>query len=197
MRVVIVEYNAGNIQSVSFALQRLGISPEITNDHKIISAADKVIFPGVGEASTAMRYLRSKGLDKVIKGLNQPLLGICLGLQLLCKSSEENSTECLGVFEGEVIKFISPKEQRFKIPHVGWNDIFNLKGKLFENVPEKSQLYFVHSYCAKINQHTAAVCAYASEFSAAMEKDNFFAVQFHPEKSGEVGAQILRNFINL
>jgi glutamine amidotransferase len=197
MKITVVEYNSGNVQSVLFALKRLGVSAEVTKDPKKISTSDKVIFPGVGEAGSTMRFLRSKGLDKIIPAIKQPLLGICLGLQLLFKSSEENSTECLGVFDGQVKKFTSEKGRRFKIPHIGWNNIYNLKSDLFKDIPENSQVYFVHSYFAPLSAQTTAVCSYASDFSAAITLENFYALQFHPEKSGETGEQILKNFLQL
>ena len=199
MKIVIIKYNAGNIESVNNALNRLGINAEITADHEKIRKADKVIFPGVGEASTTMEYLRSHGLDKLIISLKQPVLGICLGLQLMCSFSEENNTTCLGIFNEKVIRFLPEPGKEFitKVPHMGWNSITNLKSVLFSDDIENLYVYFVHSYFAGIGEHTIATCNYINPFSAALQKDNFYATQFHPEKSGTVGAQILKNFINL
>lgn len=195
MQIAIVKYNAGNIQSVSYALNRLGIEPIITNDPDTLFKADKIIFPGVGEASSAMAYLRKHELDKVLTQLTQPFLGICFGMQLMCKHSEEGNVDCLGIFDVAVKRF--PTLQEYKIPHMGWNTMHSHKGTLLKNIPEKSFMYFVHSYYAEINTHTTATCDYILPFSAGIEKDNFFAFQFHPEKSGEVGAKILENFIKL
>lgn len=192
MKVVIVKYNAGNIQSVKLALNRLGIYPEITDNPQKIKSADRVIFPGVGEASSAMNYLKSKKLDLVIKELTNPFLGICLGMQLMCDYSEENGTKCLGIFDIRVRKFKTPK----KIPHVGWNNVLNLKTKLFNGIQNKSFFYFVHSYYAPIGKDTIAKCEYDISFSAALKKDNFWGCQFHPEKSGDIGEVVLKNFIN-
>ena len=199
MNIVIIKYNAGNIESVNNALNRLGVSAEITANHEKIRNADKVIFPGVGEASTTMAYLREKGLDKLIVSLKQPVLGICLGLQLMCSYSEENDTECLGIFEERVKRFIPEpgKEYITKVPHMGWNAIYELKGDIFSNQLEKQYVYFVHSYYAALGEHTAATCNYITPFSAALQKNNFYATQFHPEKSGKPGAEILKNFIDL
>ncbi|MCB0428691.1 MAG: imidazole glycerol phosphate synthase subunit HisH [Flavobacteriales bacterium] len=193
MEVAIVKYNAGNIQSVLHALDRLGISGKLTEDTADLLMADKVIFPGVGEASSAMNYLQERGLDRVIASLKQPVLGICLGLQLLCKHSEENDTTCMGIFDLEVKKF--PPED--KVPHMGWNNIFNLEGPLFSGVNENEFVYFVHSYYAEKGVDTIATCDYIVPFSAAIRKSNFFATQFHPEKSGDIGSKILQNFISL
>lgn len=189
----VVRYNAGNIQSVRFALGRLGVDPVVTDDPAILRSADRVIFPGVGEASTAMRYLRERGLDRVILGLEQPVLGICLGLQLLCGHSEENDTACLGLFD-ETVRRFPPIE---KVPHMGWNSITGLAGPLFLGVQEGSHVYFVHGYYATTGAQTVATGHYMVPFSAALAHENVHAVQFHPEKSGEVGATILRNFLNL
>lgn len=194
MKVVIVKYNAGNTESVKNALKRLGIEPVLSDDVEVISTADKVIFPGVGEASSAMRYLRLKNLDRVIKSLKQPILGICLGMQLLCSYSEENNTDCLHVFPYTVRKF---EVDNLKVPQIGWNDIFDLKGALFNSVKENSFVYFVHSYYVELGEDTTAKSEYGIEFSAAIEKENFYAVQFHPEKSGDVGEKILKNFLAL
>jgi glutamine amidotransferase len=199
MNIAIIKYNAGNIRSVEFALQRLGIEPEITADPEKIRSADKVIFPGVGEASTTMKYLREHKLDQLIVSLKQPVLGICLGLQLMCKHSEEGDTPCLGIFNEEVKRFQISKgeESLYKIPQMGWNTLTNLKTKLFDPSLENQYVYFVHSYYAAIGKHTIATTQYSQEFSAALNKNNFYATQFHPEKSGIMGAKILKNFIEL
>jgi glutamine amidotransferase len=191
--VLIVKYNAGNIQSVLFALERIGVTAEVSDDIKKIQSADKVIFPGVGEASTAMHYLKERGLDVVIKNLKQPVLGICLGMQLMCKHSEENNTDCLGIFDEQVRRF-NAEHSRLKVPQIGWNTIYDLKTDLFKDVKEKSFCYFVHSYYASIGKHTMATTDYVQPYSSALQKDNFYGVQFHPEKSAEVGEQILKNF---
>ena len=185
--------------SVDYALQRLGINPVITNDHEIIRSADKVIFPGVGEASTTMSYLKKKNLDRLIKDLKQPVLGICLGMQLMCSYSEENDTPCIGIFEEQVRKF-NPKqgkESSYKVPQMGWNNIYKLKSKFFTNIPQNSFVYFVHSYYTETGINTIACCDYIIQFSAALHKDNFYATQFHPEKSGKIGAVMLENFIKI
>lgn len=199
MNIVIIKYNAGNIRSVDHALKRLGVEAEITADKEKIQKADKVIFPGVGEAFNTMNYLKDQNLDKLIVSLKQPVLGICLGLQLMCQHSEEGNTPCLGIFEENVIRFRpSPGEEtRFKVPHMGWNTITSLKSGIFDASLENQYVYFVHSYYAAIGKHTAATTGYCQDFSAALHKDNFYATQFHPEKSGPVGAKILQNFINL
>jgi glutamine amidotransferase len=193
MNVAVIKYNAGNIQSVRIALERLGLIPIVTDDPEVISRSDKVIFPGVGEASSAMEYLKDRDLDQLIINLNIPVLGICLGLQLMSQHSEENSTKCLGIFDTSVRRF-PPKD---KVPHMGWNTITHLKGALFKNIPEKSYVYFVHSYYAAITPNVIARTNYILDFSSALEIDNFFAVQFHPEKSGPIGEKILRNFLDL
>lgn len=193
MNVVIISYNAGNVQSVTYALNRLGIEPTLSNDPEVIQSADKVIFPGVGEASTAMKFLKSKGLDTVIKGLKQPVFGVCLGLQLMCNQSEENDTNCLGIFDIEVKKF-APK---LKVPQMGWNTLTDMKGPLFEGLDNESYVYFVHSYYAELSANTIAQTEYVNPFSAALHKDNFYALQAHPEKSGKVGEKILHNFLKL
>jgi len=199
MKIAIIKYNAGNIESVNNALNRLNVRAEITADHNKIANADKVIFPGVGEASTTMEYLRKNELDKLIISLKQPVLGICLGLQLMCSYSEENDTKCLGIFDEKVIRFVPKPGEEFvtKVPHMGWNSISNLKSQLFTKEIENQYVYFVHSYFARLGEHTIATCNYINPFSAALQKDNFYATQFHPEKSGTIGAQILKNFINL
>jgi glutamine amidotransferase len=195
MNLKIIKYNAGNIQSVLYALDRIGVSAEVTDDKQEISAADKVIFPGVGEASSAMKSLRENQLDQLIKELKQPVLGICVGMQLLCKHSEENDTECLGVFPLEVKRF--PADSEIKVPQIGWNNIYNLKTKLFGNIPENSFIYNVHSYYAEDSEYSIANCSYGVAYAAAVHKNNFYGLQFHTEKSAEVGEQILINFLSL
>jgi len=228
--LTIIKYNAGNIQSVLYALERIGIEALVTDDHEEIKTADKVIFPGVGEASSAMRYLKERELDKLIKNLKQPVLGICLGMQLMCKYSEENDTDCLGIFDEEV-KLFRPLEtvtheskeknlirqldeilvvsethplednaetnSKLKVPQIGWNNIHNLKTDLFKNVTENSYCYFVHSYYASLGGHTIATTDYVQPYSSALHKSNFYGVQFHPEKSANIGEQILKNFLGL
>ena len=196
MNTVIIQYNAGNIQSVLYALERLGVQAIVTDNVDTIRAADKVIFPGVGEASTAMNYLHERGLDQVIKHLNQPVLGICLGMQLLCAYSEENNTTCLGIFN-EQVKLFMPTDATMKVPQMGWNTITHLKSDLFKGVNEESYTYFVHGYYAALGQHTIATTDYIQPYSAALHKDNFYGVQFHPEKSAKVGEQIIDNFLSL
>lgn len=196
MNVAIIKYNAGNIYSVDYALKRLGITPRITADAEELRAADKVIFPGVGEASTTMNYLREHGLDEVIRSLRQPVLGICLGMQLLCRASEEGDTECLGIFDTEVKRFVARKHED-KIPHMGWNTITEVKDGLFSPAEEGQFVYFVHSFYVPLNPWTAATTDYIQPFSAALHRDNFYATQFHPEKSGSVGERILKNFLTL
>jgi imidazole glycerol-phosphate synthase subunit HisH len=202
MTVAIIKYNAGNVQSVLYALQRLGTNAIVTDDVDKIISADKVIFPGVGNASSAMEYLKEKKLDKLIVSLKQPVLGICLGLQLLCQCSEEGNTECLGIFDTVVKKFDDTVFQNknlvpFKIPHMGWNTIAGLSSPLMNGVAENSFVYFVHSYYAELSPETIATTDYINPFSAAMQKDNFYGVQFHTEKSGVTGEQILSNFLNI
>ncbi|HEY0434713.1 MAG TPA: imidazole glycerol phosphate synthase subunit HisH, partial [Chitinophagaceae bacterium] len=182
MTISIIKYNAGNIQSVLFALERLGATATVTDDPVSISAADKVIFPGVGEASSAMAYLRERKLDRLITGLKQPVLGICLGMQLMCRRSSENATTCLGIFEEDVSKF-EPADTRLKVPQIGWNNIQALSGPLFNNVEEGAFCYFVHSYYASIGDHTIATTDYGGLYSASLNRENFYGVQFHPEKS--------------
>jgi glutamine amidotransferase len=193
-KIVIIKYNAGNIRSVQIALERIGVQATVTDDAEKILSAEKIIFPGVGEASTAMNYLKNHGLDEVIKNITKPLLGICLGLQLLCKNSEENDTECLGIFDADVKKFES---KHLKIPHVGWNTIQVSENYLLNNIPNNSFCYFVHSYYAEVTNHTIATTMYENKFSSALNKNNFYGVQFHPEKSAEIGEKILRNFLSL
>lgn len=193
MKIVIIDYGAGNIQSIMFAIKRLGFEAVLSHDAEEIRNADKVIFPGVGEASSAMEKLRATGLDKVIPTLKQPVLGICLGMQLMCHSSEEGKTEGLGIFDLDVVKF----SNKVKVPQIGWNQISKLKSKLFANIPEKSYIYLVHSFYAPIGEETIATSEYDVEYSAALQKDNFYGVQFHPEKSSEVGSGILQNFLKI
>ncbi len=196
MNTVIIQYNAGNIQSVLYALERLGVQATVTDQVETIQAADKVIFPGVGEASTAMAYLEERGLDKIIKDLQQPVLGICLGMQLMCTYSEENDTKCLGIFETQV-KLFKPTDASIKVPQIGWNTIANLQSNLFKGVSAESYTYFVHGYYAALGEHTIATTNYVQPYSSALHKDNFYGVQFHPEKSAKVGEQIIQNFLNL
>ena len=196
MKIVIVKYNAGNIQSVLFALERIGVQAEVTDDIDKLQSADKVIFPGVGEASTAMEYLKARNLDRVIKDLKQPVFGVCLGMQLMCTYSEENDTNCLGIFEEKVLRF-DGTGTNLKVPQMGWNNIYNLKSPLMLNVNENSYCYFVHSYYASIGNHTIATTDYTKPFSAALNKNNFYGVQFHTEKSADSGEQILKNFITI
>ncbi len=199
MNLVLIKYNAGNTQSVIYALNRLGIEPVLTDDPATIRAADKVIFPGVGEASTAMHYLQSRGLDKVIASLTQPTLGICIGLQVMCRHSEENDTHGMGIFDVAIKRFVpSPAQQGIlKVPQIGWNSLKALQTPLFDGLTDgESYVYFVHSFAADLSPYTIAATDYTHTFSAALHKDNFYAVQFHPEKSGKVGSQILDNFIN-
>jgi glutamine amidotransferase len=202
MNVAIIKYNAGNVQSVLYALQRLGTNAMVTDDVDEILSADKVIFPGVGNAASAMEYLKEKNLDQLIVSLKQPVLGICLGLQLLCNSSEEGNTKCLGMFDSVVKKFDDSVFQNknllpYKIPHMGWNTIDHLSSPLMQGISENSYVYFVHSYYAEISLETISTTDYINPFSAAMHKDNFYGVQFHTEKSGPTGEQILKNFLNI
>ena len=192
--VAIIKYNSGNVQSVQYALQRIGVESIVTDDADEIRMADKVIFPGVGHAQSAMEYLREKQLDKLIISLQQPVLGICLGLQLLCKHSDEGDTSCLGIFDTPVKLFASPV---LKVPQIGWNNIYDYKSVLFENLANEAFVYTVHSYYAALSNETTATTDYIVPFSAALQKDNFYAVQFHPEKSGVVGETILKNFIQI
>lgn len=196
MKVVIIKYNAGNICSVDYALKRLGVDAEISADPAVIRSADKVIFPGVGEAETTMEHLKATGLDQLIKELKQPVLGICLGMQLMCSHSEEGNADCLGIFDVDVKRFV-PKRHEDKVPHMGWNTIAQTNSALFNGFDKDEYVYFVHSYYVPVNEHTAAVTDYIHPFSAALHKDNFYATQFHPEKSGGVGERILKNFLAL
>lgn len=192
MKVAIIKYNAGNIRSMAFALERLGIEYCITDDKEEIQKADKVIFPGVGEASTTMRYLHEHKLDSLIKDLKQPVLGVCLGMQLLCKYSEENNTNCLGIFDASVKQFIPQKKE--KVPHMGWNSV-TLTPSWLDATLNEAYVYFVHSYYVPVNTFTAAITDYILPFSAALKKDNFYAVQFHPEKSAAEGELVLQSFL--
>ena len=196
MDVAIIKYNAGNICSVDYALKRLGVAPIITADPEILRKADKVIFPGVGEALTTMEYLRAHRLDEVIQTLKQPVLGICLGMQLLCQHSEEGDTDCLGIFPADVKRF-QPNRHEDKVPHMGWNTLSHVNSDLFKGDLECKFVYFVHSYYVPVNAYTAATTNYIQPFSASLHKANFYATQFHPEKSGSVGEQILKNFLQL
>ncbi|MCK9311902.1 MAG: imidazole glycerol phosphate synthase subunit HisH [Bacteroidales bacterium] len=196
MKVAIIKYNAGNIYSVMHGLRRIGVEPIVTDDKNLILSADKVIFPGVGEASSTMAYLQEHKLDELIRDLKQPVLGICIGLQLMCKHSEEGNTECLGIFDAEVKRFQSRKISD-KVPQMGWNTIHSLQTKLFTPEMENQYVYYVHSYYATCCSQTIAVTDYLQPFSAALNRNNFYATQFHPEKSGSLGESILRNFMNL
>ena len=196
MNTVIIKYNAGNICSVDYALKRLGIDALITDDKEKILSADKVIFPGVGEAQTTMSYLRDNGMDQLIKDLKQPVLGICLGMQLMCSHSEEGEADCLSIFDAPVKRFI-PNMHEEKVPHMGWNTITDVKSKLFDGFKGDEFVDFVHSFYVPTNDFTIATNDYIHPFSAAIHKDNFYATQFHPEKSGDVGSKILENFLNI
>lgn len=191
--IAILKYNAGNVTSVENAVQNLGYSTVVTDDVEVLKSADKVIFPGVGEASSAMKYLTENGLDKVIRELTQPVLGICLGMQLMCESSEEGDTKGLGIFDAKVLKF----PPTALVPQMGWNNFTSLKGKLFDGIDLENDCYFVHSYYAEICLQTIAVTDYILPFSAALQKNNFYATQFHPEKSAKIGLHILNNFLKL
>ncbi len=193
MKIVIINYGAGNIQSIMFAIERLGFHAVLSNDPAEIKAADKVIFPGVGEASYAMKMLKESGLDTLIPTLTQPVLGICLGMQLMCNQSEEGNTKGLGIFDVDVIKF-SPK---VKVPQMGWNQIYNLKSGLFKGIDENEYMYLVHSFYAPLCDEAIATTNYEVEYASALENNNFYGTQFHPEKSGDVGEQILGNFLKL
>jgi glutamine amidotransferase len=196
MNLTILQYNAGNIQSVLYALERLGVLATVTDDPAMIQVADKVIFPGVGEASSAMAYLKERNLDQLIVALKQPVLGICLGMQLMCGHSAENDTKCLGIFEEQVLAF-NTTENTIKVPQIGWNNITNLKTALFNGVPENSYTYFVHGFYAGLGDNTIATTDYIQPYSSALQKNNFYGVQFHPEKSAGVGEQIIQNFLSL
>lgn len=201
MKVAIIKYNAGNVQSVLYALQRLGIAALVTDNHEEIKTADKVIFPGVGNAGSAMEYLKKSGLNELIISLKQPVLGICLGLQLLCRHSEEEDTECLGIFDVPVKKFPADikdeKSSLYKIPHMGWNNIYNLSSQLFQGIKENSFVYHVHSYYAELSAETIATTDYILPYSSAIHKNNFYGVQFHAEKSADAGNHVLSNFLKI
>jgi glutamine amidotransferase len=194
--IAILKYNAGNIYSVDYALKRLGVDPIVTADKELLQKADKIILPGQGEAAQTMQYLKEHRLDELIIGLKQPVLGICIGMQLLCNFSEEGNVDCLDVFDVPVVKF-QPEKHEDKIPHIGWNTLTNLKGDLYKGLSDGEFVYYVHSYCIPVNEYTIAETNYIREFSASMHKDNFYATQFHPEKSGDVGERILKNFLEL
>jgi glutamine amidotransferase len=194
MKTVIIKYNAGNVQSVMYCLDRLGQNYLWTDDEAEIRTADKVIFPGVGEASTAMSYLRAKGLDKIIPTLKQPVLGTCVGMQLMCRYSEENNTTCMGIFDQDVKRFVSPN---LKVPHVGWNNIYDLNSPLTQGLAENAFVYFVHSYYVPVCNATIAKTNYEHDFSAMLHRDNFYAAQFHAEISGQDGQKIIENFLKL
>ena len=196
MKVAVVKYNAGNIRSVDYALKRLGVEAVITADKEELQSADKVIFPGVGEAETTMNHLKATGLDELIKNLRQPVFGICLGMQLMCRYSEEGEVDCLNIFDVDVKRFV-PQKHEDKVPHMGWNTIGKTNSKLFEGFTEEEFVYFVHSFYVPTCDFTAATTDYIQQFSAALHKDNFYATQFHPEKSGKTGEKILTNFLNL
>ncbi len=196
MSIVIIKYNAGNIFSVESAFKRLGVDVTITADQDLIRRADRVIFPGVGEASSTMHHLQATGLDKLIPSLTQPVLGICLGMQLMCSHSEEGDVDCLNIFDARVKRFI-PERHEDKVPHMGWNNIVNVNSALFDSSLENQFVYFVHSYYVALDKHTAATTDYIQPFSAAMHKNNFYATQFHPEKSGSAGELILKNFLKI
>ena len=193
MKIVIINYGAGNIQSIKFAIQRLGFEAVLSHDEAEIRNADKVIFPGVGEASSAMAMLKSTGLDKVIPTLKQPVLGICLGMQLMCKYCEEGDTDGLNIFDVDVIKFNASE----KVPQIGWNQIENLKSDLFKGIKEKEYMYLVHSYYVPMNEEAIAITNYGLKYASALQEKNFYGVQFHPEKSSTAGAQLLKNFLEV
>lgn len=200
MKTIIINYNAGNTQSVLYALERQGISAVVTDEIELIQSADKLILPGVGEASSAMSYLKQKKLDLVIQNLKQPILGICLGMQLMCEHSDEGNTDCMGIFKQKVKLFPHSKNlvgDKIKIPQMGWNNIFNLKGELMQGINDQSFCYFVHSYYAELGENTISTTNYGIDYSSALQKNNFYATQFHPEKSSSVGEQILFNFLKL
>lgn len=196
MKVAVIKYNAGNIRSVDCALKRLGVEAVITADKEVLRSADKVIFPGVGEAGTTMNHLKASAMDQFIKELRQPVLGVCLGMQLMCRHSEEGEADGLGLFDVDVKRFI-PQKHEDKVPHMGWNTIGQLKSELFKGFTTDEFVYFVHSFYVPVSEFTAAVTEHILPFSAALHKDNFYATQFHPEKSGAAGERIIRNFLDL
>jgi glutamine amidotransferase len=196
MDTVVIKYNAGNLRSVEFALSRLGVEPVFSDEAETILKAQRIIFPGVGEASSAMKYLRERQLDEVIMAAKQPFLGICLGMQLMCKHSEENDTTCLGIFDESVKKF-NPTDPALKVPQIGWNTIANLKTPVFTDIPEDSYCYFVHGYYASRGEHTIATTDYGGLYSAALKMGNYYGVQFHPEKSAAIGQKIIENFLKI
>mgnify|MGYP000127555620 CR=1 FL=1 len=195
MKVVIIDYGAGNVFSVTTALQRLGVQAVLSSDVRLIARAERVIFPGVGQAAAAMKQLKDKGLDRIIPQLEMPVLGICLGMQLMCSRSEEGEVDCLGIFDVPVKRFV-PQKHEDKVPHMGWNTIGHLKSDLFEGFTQDEFVYFVHSFYVPVCEFTAAETDYIHPFSAALHKDNYYATQFHPEKSGAAGERILRNFLD-
>lgn len=195
LNIAIIKYNAGNIQSVLYALERIGATAVVTDDAEKISTADRVIFPGVGEAGSAMQYLKQHKLDRLILDLKQPVLGICLGMQLMCRHTEESNTDCLNIFDVDIKKF-QPGDSGLKVPQIGWNNIYDLKTVLFEKVEENAFIYSVHSYYAAMSPYTIATAEYIHQYSAGLHRDNFYGVQFHPEKSATIGEQILKNFIS-
>ena len=193
MNLIIIDYGVGNIKSIQFAFQRLGVEAKLSFNWEEIQQADKVIFPGVGEANYAMNQLKKTGLDKLIPSLQQPVLGICLGMQLMCSYSEEGQTDCLGIFDAEVKKF----DSKLKVPQIAWNQIFDLKSDLMKGIKDKEFMYLVHSYYVALNKNAIATTNYGLDYASALQKDNFYGVQFHPEKSGKVGEQLLKNFLEL
>ncbi len=197
--VAIIDYDTGNLRSVMNALERKGVEYVVTADIETLRSADRVILPGVGEASSAMEKLRERGLDTLIPTLTQPVLGICIGLQLMCESSEEGSAECMGIFSTKVVKLpsVDSDGERLKVPHVGWDTIEELKSPLFDGIEQSSHFYYVHSFCAELCEQTIATTSYGVRFSAALHRDNFYGAQFHPEKSGDVGEKIIDNFLKL
>lgn len=196
MKIAIVKYNAGNIRSVLNAFCRLGVVPMLTDNPEQLTSADRIIFPGQGEASSAMRYLRERGLDRVIRELRQPVLGICVGQQLMCRRSEEGNTDCLGIFDASVLRF-RPRGSNEKVPHMGWNTVHDTRSLLFRGFEQEEFVYFIHSFYVPPTPHTIATTDYIIPFSAALQKENFYATQFHPEKSGDVGERILKNFLEI
>jgi imidazole glycerol-phosphate synthase subunit HisH len=195
MKIAVIKYNSGNVLSVLYALERLGVEAVLTDDIETITKADKVIFPGQGEASSAMRYLKEKNLDLLIPQLKQPFFGVCLGLQLLCEHSEENDTTCLGIFPVRVKKFLPDNAETHKVPQVGWNNLFDQTSSILNGLDDTAHVYYVHSYYAELSEFTVAKSHYIHDFSALLQKDNYYAMQAHPEKSGLIGEKILTNFL--